>query len=78
MKTFPASAAFSRSRHTREGGCPVATLTGAALPFANPPLVRKGWRWMPAFAGMTRAICEMALPGSGQLLNLSTFEQNTL
>ncbi|WP_144011843.1 hypothetical protein [Vandammella animalimorsus] len=78
MKTFPASAAGSR--HTRESGCPVATRTGAAraLPFANLLSCAMGWRWMPAFAGMTSATFEMAMPVNGQALDLSTFEQNTL
>ncbi|RMW98486.1 hypothetical protein EBQ25_09360 [Allofranklinella schreckenbergeri] len=51
---------------------------GAALPLANPLLSCARRRWMPAFAGMTRAACEIEMPVSAQVLDLSTFEQNTL
>ncbi|PAT37184.1 hypothetical protein CK623_13920 [Vandammella animalimorsus] len=52
---------------------------GAALPLANPLSSRaQRRRWMPAFAGMTRAACEIEMPVSAQALDLSTLAQNTL
>ncbi|PAT36901.1 hypothetical protein CK623_14135, partial [Vandammella animalimorsus] len=75
MKTFPASAAGSR--HTREGGCPGETLTGRRCRLPIPSCARGALD--ARLRGHDESyLSEIAMPVSGQVLDLSTLEQNAL